>query len=184
MKNTEKKMRVLIADDNAPTRMLLRAATTRWNYEVVEAKDGEEVLEIMQQESPPELLILDWIMPKIDGITACKRIKTELPDFHYIILLTRMSGAENVAAGFEAGADEFLPKPFNMVELQSRLMIGSRIVGYKKEIADQKRRLKEIDSAVNKLIAKSDTFTATMQENDKMQFRKTMLDIAGITKEK
>ncbi|MDR3476502.1 MAG: response regulator [Gammaproteobacteria bacterium] len=123
-------LKVLIADDDPPTRILLRAALSQWGYEIIEAKDGEEAWDILQQPNTPRLLILDWLMPKLDGLGLCQKIK-EKPDYHpYIILLTQMTGTTNIVKGLEAGANEFLSKPFNMVELRSRLFVGARIIQY------------------------------------------------------
>lgn len=136
-------LKVLIADDDAPTRMLLRAAISQWGYEVIEASNGEEAWEILQQPNPPWLLIVDWLMPKLDGVALCARIKNELSHYPYTILLTQLTGTTNVIKGLEAGADEFLPKPFNMAELRSRLSVGARIVRYEYELAQQNQQLKD-----------------------------------------
>lgn len=125
---TESKIRVLVADDDTPTRMLLRAAISQWGYVVTEAKNGEEAWEILQQENPPRLLIVDWLMPELDGIALCERIKQKMPKQFHIILLTQMTGSANILKGYEAGADEFLSKPFNMVELRSKLSVGAKII--------------------------------------------------------
>lgn len=132
---------VLVADDDAPTRILLKAAISQWGYSTVEAKDGEEAWERLQQDHSPRILILDWLMPKIDGITLCERIRKEFTVQPFIILLTQMTGSNNTVKGLEAGADEFLPKPFNMAELHSRLIIGSRIISADNTIADNKNTM-------------------------------------------
>lgn len=121
-------IKVLIADDDAPTRILLRAAVSQWGYEVVDAADGEEAWNILQKPDVPQLMIVDWLMPKLDGIDLCRRIKAEMKTSPYIILLTQLSGTTNIVKGLEAGANEFLSKPFNMAELQSRLSMGKRLV--------------------------------------------------------
>src|SRR3990167_8971007 len=135
-------LKVLVADDDPPTRILLRTAIAQWQYEVMVAKDGEEAWEILQQSDAPRLLVLDWLMPKIDGITLCERIKKSLKHYTYIILLTHQTGTENVIKGLEAGADEFLSKPFNMAELRSRLSVGARIVMYDHTLTKQNNLLK------------------------------------------
>lgn len=123
-------LKVLIADDDPPTRILLRAALSQWGYEVIEAKDGEEAWELLQKPSPPRLMIIDWLMPKLDGIGLCQKMK-EKPDYHpYIILLTQVTGSTNIIKGLEAGANEFLSKPFNMAELRSRLSVGAKIIEF------------------------------------------------------
>jgi DNA-binding response OmpR family regulator len=121
--------KILIADDDAPTRFLLRAAVGQWGYETVEAKDGVEAWDIMQNDNSPRLLILDWIMPRLTGVDLCQKIKNELKKNVFIILLTQQSGTNNIAKGLDSGADEFLTKPFNMAELKSRLSIGARVIG-------------------------------------------------------
>ena len=141
-KQEEDRIKVLIADDDTPTRILLRAAVSQWGYEVVEASDGEEAWNILQQPNVPQLLIVDWLMPKLDGIDLCRRVKQEIKHYPYIILLTQLSGTTNIVKGLEAGADEFLSKPFNMAELQSRLSVGARIIHYKNKLAKKNMQLK------------------------------------------
>lgn len=136
-------LKVLVADDDPPTRILLRAAISQWRFEIVEAKNGEEAWDILQKTDAPQLLILDWMMPKLSGLDLCKRIRQELPSQPYIILLTQISGAENAIKGLEAGADEFLSKPFNMAELHSRLTVGARIISYKNTLAVQTKQLQD-----------------------------------------
>jgi DNA-binding response OmpR family regulator len=140
---TQARLKVLIADDDPPTRILLRAAISQWGYEVIEAKDGGEAWQILETDNAPKLLILDWLMPVLNGIDLCTRIKQELPFRPYIILLTQISGTENIIRGLEAGADQFLSKPFNMHELRSRLAVGRRIVDYENQLADQQQKIKE-----------------------------------------
>jgi DNA-binding response OmpR family regulator len=136
-------LKVLIADDDPPTRVLLRAAISQWGYQVVEAKDGEEAWDILQTSDAPRLLIIDWLMPKLDGVDLCRRIKQEFAQRPYIILLTQVVGTANIVKGLEAGADEFLSKPFNMAELRSRLSVGTRIVQYEFQLAAQNRKVND-----------------------------------------
>lgn len=147
-KNVEKSekletLKVLVADDDIPTRILLRAAIAKWGFEVIEAKDGEEAWNILQQPNAPKLLILDWLMPKLDGIALCSRIKQELTHLPYIILLTQVSGTTNIIKALDSGANEFLSKPFNMAELRSRLSVGARIIQYENMLAKQNDQLQD-----------------------------------------
>jgi DNA-binding response OmpR family regulator len=130
-------LKVLIADDDPPTRVLLRAAIAQWGYQVVETSNGEEAWDILHQPEAPHLLILDWLMPKLDGVELCRRIKKDLTYRPYVILLTQVAGTANIIKGLEAGADEFLSKPFNMAELRSRLSVGSRIIHFEIELSRQ-----------------------------------------------
>lgn len=144
-------VKVLIADDDPPTRMLLRAAIGQWGYDVVEAADGEDAWTILQQPNAPRLLILDWLMPRLDGVALCTRIKNELPYRPYIILLTQVGGTSNIIKGLEAGADEFLSKPFNMAELRSRLSVGARIIQNSLTIAEQAKQLQSYLTKIEEL---------------------------------
>lgn len=138
-----KTLKVLIADDDPPTRILLRAAISQWGYSVIEAKDGEEAWGLLQQEDAPRLLILDWLMPKLDGLSLCARIKEQSKLNPYIILLTQVTGTTNIIKGLEAGANEFLSKPFNMAELRSRLSVGAKIINFEAELDERNQQLKE-----------------------------------------
>lgn len=135
--NTCSQKKVLIADDDLPTRMLLSAAIKQWGYEVIEASDGEQAWNILNSDTPPTLLVVDWLMPKMDGIELINRIKTKLPFYSYIILLTQVSGTFNVIKALEVGADEFLTKPFNMSELKIRLQVGANILDFKNTLISQ-----------------------------------------------
>jgi len=145
------KLKVLIADDDTPTRILLRAAISRWNYEIVEASDGEEAWKILQQPESPQLLILDWLMPKLDGVSLCQRIKTSLLKPSFIILLSQLTGTTNITTGLEAGADEFLSKPFNMIELQSRLAVGARVISNESTLNYYALFIEELEQSLNQL---------------------------------
>jgi DNA-binding response OmpR family regulator len=140
-----KTLSVLVADDDPPTRALLKAGIARWGYHVIEATDGEAAWEILQKSNAPDLIILDWMMPKLDGIGLCQRIQEKLSHKPYIILLTQIAGTQNIIKGLEAGADEFLSKPFNMAELRSRLSVGAKII-------ISQKKMKNYVERVNKLI--------------------------------
>ncbi len=161
-------LKVLVADDDAPTRMLLRAAISQWGYEVIEAKDGEEAWGIMQDKAyPPRILILDWLMPKIDGITLAERIKHERKDYpySYIILLTQKTGTLNVIKSYEAGADTFLAKPFDMAELRSRLFTGEKMIRYDNQFHEQKKQLQHYVARVEQLAVAMIDFKSVMNDD-------------------
>lgn len=143
--------RVLIADDDEATRILLRTSLTQWGYSVIEAQDGEEAWEILKSPNPPHLLTLDWLMPKLDGIELCKRIEKDLSFHPYIIFLTRMDRTENMIQGLDAGADEFILKPFDLSELRIRIFAGERIIKYRHQLEAQKRQLQEYLSNIKQM---------------------------------
>lgn len=145
-----KKPTILIADDDSSTRMLLRATISQWDYPVVEASDGEEAWEILKNVNPPQIATVDWMMPKIDGLDLCRRAK-KLPKPPYMILLTSASGATNMVNALDSGADDFLTKPFNFIELRSRLHVGHRIINYNNRLESAIKEQKVYDDLSQKL---------------------------------
>jgi two-component system, cell cycle response regulator len=110
-------------------RRILKNWLESWGYRVTLAEDGEQAWNILQQETQPELLILDWIMPGVDGAEICHRLRTrQNAAYQYVLLVTAKDGSADVVAGLEAGADDYLKKPFDRHELRARLMVGRRIL--------------------------------------------------------
>lgn len=156
-------IKILIADDDPPTRILLRAAVSQWGYEAIEASDGEDAWTVIK-ENLPQIAILDWLMPKLDGIGLCERIKQSDIRNPYIILLTQISGTPNIIKGLEAGADEFLSKPFNMAELRSRLAVGAKIIHHQEKFLDY---ILKIDGAIDKILLTSREISALLNTQQK-----------------
>lgn len=128
-------MRVLIADDDVISRRVLEATLAKWSYEVVVTCTGTEAWEILQRPDTPRLAILDWMMPGMDGIDICRRLRQRAQEpYIYILLLTARSRKEDVIVGLESGADDFLTKPFHPYELQARLRAGIRILDLQAEL--------------------------------------------------
>ncbi|QBG47169.1 response regulator [Verrucomicrobia bacterium S94] len=122
-------MKILIAEDNAFSRTLLKKTLTKAGYKVVAAENGDAAWKILQQEDPPKLALLDWMMPGLSGIELCRKMRQiESPIPVYTILLTAKSDKEDVLEGFAAGADDFIIKPFDSGELLARIQVGRRLV--------------------------------------------------------
>lgn len=135
-------MKLLIADDDITSRTILDAVSRKWGYEPVLAEDGEAAWEILQQEDAPRLLLLDWMMPKLDGLQLCKRIREiETSDPPYIILLTARTETEDIVAALEAQANDHIAKPFDNGELQARLSVGKRMLDLQSELNSTKEAL-------------------------------------------
>ncbi|HZJ84755.1 MAG TPA: diguanylate cyclase [Syntrophomonadaceae bacterium] len=133
-------MRILIAEDEPISRILLEDALKKWGYEVIVTKNGEEAWNILQQENSPNLVILDWVMPGIDGIEVCRRVrKKDNKSYVYIILLTARNRQEDIIAGLDAGVDDYIIKPFFDEELKYRLKIGERIIELEQRILNLAR---------------------------------------------
>ena len=129
-------MRVLIAEDSPVYRTLITKCLHDWGFEAVLAHDGAEAWQILQQPTCPTLAMLDWILPDIDGIELCRRIRQKGSSSHYVyvILQTAKQGRENLLKGMEAGADDYLVKPFDELELKARLLVGKRIVNLQNDL--------------------------------------------------
>jgi phosphoserine phosphatase RsbU/P len=142
-------LKILIAEDDPISRFMLETTLTKWGYEVVSTRDGQQALEALQKESAPQLAILDWMMPGIDGVDVCKRIReTENHKSLYIILLTAKSEKQDVVTGLAMGADDYIAKPFNRSELQARIQVGVRIIELQKALA---QRVAELETAMANL---------------------------------
>jgi DNA-binding response OmpR family regulator len=120
-------MRILIADDDSVSTMMLERTLERWGFDVEVAHDGIAAWDYICGSQPPALAIVDWMMPGLDGIELCRRIRaTALPAPVYVILLTARSSRQDLVAGLEAGADDYLTKPFDPDELRARIHVGQR----------------------------------------------------------
>ncbi len=128
-------MRILVAEDDCITRRLLEARLTQWGYEIVSCADGSQAWEILNREDAPHLVVLDWMMPGMDGVALCREIrKMGKQPYTYVILLTAKSRKEDVIEGLEAGADDYIVKPFDAHELDVRVRAGSRIVQLQQDL--------------------------------------------------
>ena len=145
-------MRALIAEDNSTTRLLLESILTDWGYEVTATIDGTEAWRELQREKAPELILLDWKMPGMDGVEVCRKLR-RLPGAQgvHVILITAHRGKEDIVAGLEAGADDYITKPFEPSELRARLLAGARIVELQKSLAERVCELEEALAKVKQL---------------------------------
>jgi putative two-component system response regulator len=121
-------MKILIADDNRFFRLDLKRTLEEWGYQVVECEDGKHALELLSGPSAPKVAILDWIMPGLSGPELCRRVRSmQQPEPPYLIILSCL-GRENMIPALEAGADDYIHKPYDRKELHARLATGKRIV--------------------------------------------------------
>ncbi len=128
-------MKALIAEDNPGFRLALEKLLEKWGYEAVAAANGKQALEVLSRDDPPRLAILDWMMPELDGVEVCRRVREQNREpYIYILLLTAKDTAQELIEGMEAGADEYLRKPVNTHELRVRLRAGRRIIDLQEEL--------------------------------------------------
>ncbi len=137
-------MRILIAEDDISSRALLKHILAKWGYEVVVTKDGNEAWEALQAEDAPRLAILDWMMPGMDGVEVCRKVRQlDVSNPTYIILLTIRSSKKDIVAGLEAGADDYIGKPYETDELRVRVKVGERMTTLQSALAEQVHSLRK-----------------------------------------
>ena len=156
----------LVVDDDPVSRMILQRILSEQGYQVIAAKDGTEGWELFQKEAEEiSLAILDWMMPGMDGIELCRRIRgTETPHYVFIIFLSSRGEKKDVVEGLDAGADDYLIKPFDRDELLSRIRVGLRIVGLEQALRKANERLQ--------VLATTDGLTGVLN-------RRTLLERLG-----
>lgn len=145
-------MRILIADDDITSRTVLAAVLQKNGHEVVEACDGTEALAVLEGPDAPRIAILDWMMPGMDGIGICQRVRARESDRPpYLMMLTTRGEKTDVSAGLRAGANDYLAKPFNAVELAARVEVGCRFVELEDRLAAKVRELQEAMAQIKTL---------------------------------
>lgn len=137
-------MRILIAEDDYTSRLMLQVILEKWKYKVETAENGNEAWEILQhKERQPQIAILDWEMPEMDGLEVCQKIRTldrETPI--YIIMLTGRSSTNDIVHGLEAGADDYITKPFDENELRARIRVAERMVRIQESLSSTVEELR------------------------------------------
>ena len=137
-------MKILAAEDNPVFQTMLRGMLTKWGYEVIIARDGNEALRALEAEDAPRLALLDWMMPGMDGVDVCRRVRSMGREpYVYILLLTARTDSEDLVTGIDAGADDYLTKPFNAPELRARLRAGQRILDLQEELLEAREALRQ-----------------------------------------
>jgi DNA-binding response OmpR family regulator len=141
---------IIIADDDSVSREIISTAVNKWGFRTILTQDGHEAMAAIRAEQGPVLVILDWMMPGMDGLQVCQRVR-EVGRLAHIILLTARGGEENLIEGFRAGADDYLVKPFRADELHARIMVGLRVMTLQETLADRVKALEAAASQIESL---------------------------------
>ena len=145
-------MKILIAEDDTPSRLMLQSLLTKWGYDVTSAKDGDEAWTILCEQEHPHLVILDWKMPGIEGPEIVKRLRMrELERPYYAIIITSRSNKDSAASALNSGADDFIGKPFDNDELRARVAVGRRMNNLQKALFEHIQDLRQALNRVKRL---------------------------------
>jgi phosphoserine phosphatase RsbU/P len=139
-------MKIIIAEDDALSRRLLETHLQRWGHEVVSYADGAEALAAIKSSTGPLMAVLDWMMPSLDGPEICRQVRLDQTIAQpYLVLLTSKEGAQSTVEGLQAGADDYVVKPFDATVLRARVGVGVRVLELQAKLA---RRVKELEDAL------------------------------------
>jgi sigma-B regulation protein RsbU (phosphoserine phosphatase) len=145
-------MQILIAEDDPVTGEILARTLQRWHYNTMLVVDGVQAWDLLRTSTDPTLAILDWMMPQMDGPDVCRRVRQELPLANmYLLLVTAREGRGDMVAGLDAGADDYIIKPFDPEELRARVAVGVRVLGLQQKLGERVAELQAALSNVKKL---------------------------------
>jgi len=137
-------MKILIAEDDYTSRLMLQVILEKWKYKVVTAENGAEAMELLQHNEQPQIAILDWEMPEMDGLEVCQKARAlDRENPIYIIMLTGRNTTTDIVDGLDAGADDYITKPFDENELQARVRVAERMVRIQESLTNTVEELRE-----------------------------------------
>ena len=136
-------MKILVAEDDPISRVLLVRTLEKAGYEVTAVENGRKALNELNVEDPPRLALLDWVMPEIDGVGVCKKVRgTNSLHYTYLILLSSKESKQDIVRGLESGADDYLTKPFDPEELKARLRAGERVLELEDRLVEARESMR------------------------------------------
>lgn len=174
-------MKLLLVDDEELSMAYLKEVVKPWGYEVITASDGLQAWEYLQNEQEPVLAVVDWVMPGMDGIELCRRIRDRAQGHMiYVIMLTVRSDKEGLVLALDSGADDYISKPFHAEELKSRLQVGRRMLEYQYTLACLTEELIQTNQELHRMVA-IDGLTGIpnrrhFEERYKEEWRRAMRD--------
>jgi diguanylate cyclase (GGDEF)-like protein len=174
-------MQTLVVDDSAVYRKLIGDHLRSWDFGVTLAETGSEAWRILQQPDAPKLVLLDWVLPDLEGIELCQRIRQAGPSRHYVyvILLTSKEGRQNMLDAMQAGVDDYLVKPFDEMELKARLLVGKRILDLQEELVSARESMRHAATHDNLtgLLNRGEIFAMLERELERARRERTPLGV-------
>ena len=171
-------MKILVAEDDLVSRHRLESLLRTWGYTVAVAVDGAEALRRLEEPEPPRLVVLDRMMPRVDGLDVCRAIRNaESEEYVYVILLTAHDRQEDLIEGFAAGADDYVVKPFEVEELRARVKTGARIIELQEELiaAREELRIESMHDSLTRVLNRVAFFETFHRETARARRKKTPL---------
>lgn len=161
-------MQILVVEDSPVYRQLLASHLQDWGFPLTIAKNGSEAWALLQRPDCPKLVLLDWVLPDIDGVELCRRIRLAGSEssYSYVILLTGKDAKKDMLEAMQAGADDYLVKPFDELELKARLLVGKRIIGMHEQLvsARESMRYSATHDSLTGLMNRGETFNFLKRE--------------------
>lgn len=142
-------MRILVADDDPVSRRIVQKMLEFWGYTVRVCADGAVAWDLLRRSDAPSLVLLDWVMPHMDGLEVCRKLRAvSTPHPTYVMLVTAKGQNHDVVTGLDAGADDYITKPFNREELRARIQVGVRVVELQRRLTE---RVHELENALTRV---------------------------------
>ncbi len=174
-------MQALVVDDSAVYRKLIGDYLRSWNFGVTLAENGSEAWRILQQPDSPKLALLDWVLPDLDGIELCKRIRKggSSRPYVYVILLTSNEDRQNMLEAMQAGSDDYLVKPFDEMELKARLLVGKRILDLQDELVSARESMRHAAThdSLTGLMNRGEIFSMLERELERARRERTRVGV-------
>jgi diguanylate cyclase (GGDEF)-like protein len=174
-------LKILIAEDNVVSRQLLERRLTKWGYEVISTKDGSAAWNILQREDAPRLAILDWMMPEMNGVQVCQKVRSRSEESYiYILLLTAKDQKKHLVEAMKAGADDYIVKPPDPQELKARLHAGRRMIELQQQLlaAQEALQVQATYDSLTDLLNRSAILDILQRELDRAKRQQTSVGIA------
>ena len=170
-------MKVLIAEDDAVSRLILRRAVEKFGHECLVAEDGEQAWELFQSNPDVDVVISDWMMPGMSGPELCRKVRAEVREkYTFFIFLTALDDKEHLLEGMQAGADDYLAKPLDREQLQVRLIAADRVNSLYRQLSEQKADLERLNRELF-AVARQDTVTGL---NNRLRLREDLEAFAAL----
>ena len=173
-------LRVIVAEDDASSRHLVQYFLKQWGFDSSVASDGNQAWDLLQSKDVPTIAIFDWVMPGLEGVDLCRKVRRlARQHYTYVLLLTSKTEKQDVIEGLGAGADDYVSKPFNPKELQARLLVAQRIIGFQEQLiaTREELRIQATHDFLTQLLNRAGIMEALTQEMNRSDRREGVFSV-------